>query len=97
MKALWILIVSGWLLPLPALSAGDAEREALAQLAYELKALQPLIDRAEMHTDLDARPRAIYDWLRRDVDLIRTGIVDLLAPPRKQPRTIPALKGDYRE
>jgi RAQPRD family integrative conjugative element protein len=97
LKTLLVIIVSGWLLPLPVLADRDAEREALTQLAYELKVLQPIIDRAELNTNQDARPRTIYYWLRQDLDLIRTGIHDLLEPPRQQPRKIPALKGDYRE
>ncbi len=42
-----LIITSLWLLSQPAMADRDAERQALAQLIHELKALQPLIDHAQ--------------------------------------------------
>ncbi len=75
----------------------DAERHALAQLIHELNALQPVIDHAQHNADQDARIRFHYDWLRADIIHIRSGIQNHLIQPRQQPRTIPPLKGDYRQ
>ncbi len=74
-----------------------AERHALAQLIHELDALQPVIEHAQHNADKDARIRFHYDWLRADIEHIRTGIQNHLVQPRQQPRAIPPLKGDYRQ
>ena len=75
----------------------DAERQALVQLVHELDALIRFIDHAQHNADQDARIRFNYDWLRADVDHIRSGIQNHLIQPRQQPRSIPPLKGDYRQ
>lgn len=73
------------------------ERAALARLDQELYALGPLIEMAEAQSDPDARIRFQYDWLRRDLDRIRLGIIEHLSAPRNQPRKIEPLRGDYRQ
>ncbi len=75
----------------------DREYQQLAQLVHELDALQPLIDGAQENSDQDARVHFNYDWLRTDVERIRTGIHNHLIQHRPQPRNIPPLKGDYRQ
>jgi RAQPRD family integrative conjugative element protein len=97
LKALILIISSLWLLPFPVLANPDVESGALAQLVHELDALQPILKRAEQHTNQDARVRFNYTWLRDDLERIRSGIRAHLVRPRQQPRTISPLKGDYRE
>ena len=75
----------------------DAEREALARLIHELEALAPLIERAETQANPDARIRFRYDWLRRDLDRIQSGIQAHIDAPRTEPRPFPPLRGDYRQ
>jgi len=75
----------------------QAEREALARLTHELEALAPLIATAESQASPDARIRFRYDWLRQDLERIRTGIQEHIDAPRNQPRTFPPLRGDYRQ
>lgn len=78
-------------------SATDGERETLARLAYELEALEPLIEEAEAQSDPDARVEFRYDWLRRDLERVRHGIQEHIEAPRQpQPRQIDPLQGDYR-
>ena len=74
----------------------DGEREALARISHELQAIRPLIDQAASQANPDARIRFQYDWLQQDLDLIRFGIKDHIDAPRSEPRTFPALRGDYR-
>ena len=45
--------------------------------------------------ETNARLRFRFDWLARDLSLVRRGIEDHLDAPR-QPRPVPALRGDYR-
>ncbi len=97
MRTQTVIITSLWLLSEPAMADGDAERHVLSQLIHELDALQPVIDHAHHNADQDARIRFHYDWLRADVERIRSGIQNHLVQPRQQPRTIPPLKGDYRK
>lgn len=75
----------------------DAERETLARLIHEVEALAPLIETAESQASPDARIRFRYDWLRRDLKRIRSGIQEHIDAPRAEPRTFPPLRGDYRQ
>ncbi len=84
-------------LPLRAVLAdADAEREALARITHELKALEPLIRTAESQANPDARIRFRYDWLRQDLARMQLGIQEHIDAPRAEPRTFPPLRGDYR-
>lgn len=80
-----------------AFADADAEREALARLIHEIKALAPLVETAESQASLDARIRFRYDWLRQDLERIRAGIQEHIDAPRTEPRTFPPLRGDYRQ
>ena len=80
----------------PVCADADSEREALARLAHELNALEPLIREAEAQTNHDARIRFQYDWLRQDLARIRMGIQEHINAPRAEPRSVEPLRGDYR-
>ncbi|MYF38881.1 MAG: conjugal transfer protein [Gammaproteobacteria bacterium] len=75
----------------------DAEHAALAQIVTELKELNKLIDRAEREADPTARITFQYDWLRRDLKLVRRGIQDHFDTPSSEPREFEPLQGDYRQ
>ena len=79
-----------------AMADRDHEHQLLAQLVHELDALKPLIETAQHAADPSARLRFQYDWLRQDVEHIQSGIQMHLTEPRRQPRALPPLKGDYR-
>ena len=81
----------------PVCADADAEREDLAHLTHEIKALAPLIETAESQASPDTRIRFRYDWLRRDLERIRAGIQEHIDAPRTEPRTFPPLRGDYRQ
>jgi RAQPRD family integrative conjugative element protein len=84
------------LLPAAAPAEGDGERAALARLAHEIEALEPLIREAERQADPDARIRFQYPWLRRDLGQIRAAIEEHIAAPQSEPRKVAPLLGDYR-
>lgn len=75
--------------------AVEAERESLAMLAQELVYLREAVREAAERAPRAARVQFRYDWLERDLELVQRGIQDHLDAPR-QPRPVPALKGDYR-
>jgi len=79
-----------------AYADSDVEREALARIVHKLEVLQTLIDRAELAADADARVRFRYDWLRQDLERVRSGIQEHIEAPRNEPRTVKPLRGDYR-
>jgi len=81
----------------PAFADADAERDALARLIHEIKALEPLIATAESQASPDARIRFRYDWLRQDLERIRAGVQEHIDAPRNEPRKVPPLRGDYRQ
>lgn len=74
----------------------DGEREALARLAHELNALAPLVAQAEAQAEPSARIRFRYDWLRQDLERVRSGIEAHINAPRAEPRKVEPLRGDYR-
>lgn len=80
-----------------AVADTDGERAALARIAHELEALEPLIREAESQANPDARIRLRYDWLRQDLSRIQQGIQEHIDVPRAEPRTFPPLRGDYRQ
>lgn len=79
-----------------AYADGDSERRELTQLAHELAVLEPLIVKAELAADPDARVRFQYDWLRQDLARVRLGIEEHINAPQAEPRRFPPLRGDYR-
>jgi RAQPRD family integrative conjugative element protein len=94
---LLILGLIGISLPIRfAVADADGEGEALARVAHELEALEPLIREAESQANLDARIRFRYDWLRQDLLRVQQGIQDHIDAPWTEPRTFPPLRGDYR-
>jgi RAQPRD family integrative conjugative element protein len=93
-----VILVMGLVFGLsPAMAHPDAEREALARLIHEIEALEPVIATAESQASPDARIRFRYDWLRQDLERVRTGIQEHIDAPRNEPRTVPPLRGDYRQ
>ena len=79
----------------PARADADAEREALARIAFDLQRVQEQVREAAREAPGGARVRFEYAYLERDLELVRRGIEDHLDAPR-QPRPVPPLSGDYR-
>ena len=74
----------------------DADRESLARINAELEHVQQMVADAQRHATDAPRVKFRYDWLQRDLDMMRSGIDAHLDSPR-QPRPAPPLKGDYRQ
>ena len=74
-----------------------AEHKALKKIVQELEHLDKLIDKAEREADQTERIRFRYDWLRRDIRLVKNGIEDHLDAPSTEPRSFEPLQGDYRQ
>jgi len=74
----------------------EGEREQLARLIHELQAVEPLLRAAESQADPDARVRFRYDWLRQDLERVRSGVKEHLHVPRAEPRSFPPRDRDRR-
>ncbi|SOC44720.1 RAQPRD family integrative conjugative element protein [Shinella sumterensis] len=90
------LLVGPLLAPPAAANDGSREREHLAAVVRQID----LIDRlARQSAAASPRTRSRYhfDYRRFNADLqrLRHGVNDYLAPPRAQPRDPSALTGDY--
>lgn len=91
-------IIASSLFAQPAMADdGSQEREHLAAVVRQID----LIDRlARQSAAASPRTRSRYhfDYRRFNADLqrLRHGVNDYLAPPRAQPRDPSALSGDYR-
>ena len=87
--------------PAPAANAllspnGEAERAALSRLEHELSLLETFTQQAERARDTTAPIAFDYLSLRRDLELIRSGVRAHLLGPSRAPRALEPLRGDYR-
>ena len=73
----------------------EAEREALSRIAAELQQVQVLVTKAAQSAPAVGRVKFRYDWLERDLQMLREGVMQHVDAPR-QPRPVPPLRGDYR-
>lgn len=97
MKTWFFVVLVVFCLPsTQAVADRNGEREALARLAYEIKALASLVREAEAQAEPNARIRFRYDWLRQDLERVRSGIEAHINAPRAEPRKVEPLRGDYR-
>ena len=74
----------------------DMEREQLARIAHEIAQLEAMVAAAAQNKPTGQRVRFRYEWLERDLQLVRDGITQHVDAPR-QPRPAPPLRGDYRQ
>lgn len=74
----------------------ELERERLARIANEIAEVQNMVVQAEQSAPTGQRVKFRYDWLQRDLDLLRQGITSHMDAPR-QPRPVTPLRGDYRQ
>lgn len=81
-----------------AARAGDAEseRENLARVANEIERVQTMVAAAAQDAPTGQRVNFRYDWLQRDLEMVREAIQRHTDAPR-QPRPAPPLRGDYRQ
>jgi len=91
---LWL--IAGLIVATMGAAQADTERETLMRLSQEIEAMTPLIDAAERHADKTRRIRFRYDWLRRDLERIRDGLIEHATADQATPRSYPPLRGDYR-
>lgn len=73
----------------------DGERAVLARLTHEINSLIPLIDEAESQSNLSGRYKFQYQWLKSDLNIVRSAIEDHIHGSRVEPRVVQPLKGDY--
>lgn len=99
-SSLFVLLVVGMLATTATAWADVAddelERERLARIAAEIEQVQRLVDEAEKSAPTGQRVKFRYDWLLRDLQLLREGVVTHVDAPR-QPRPVAPLRGDYRQ
>lgn len=74
----------------------ELEREKLARIAYELENVQALVADAERTAPTGQRVKFRYDWLLKDLEMLRQGVVTH-ADASRQPRPVTPLRGDYRQ
>lgn len=74
----------------------DTERESLARITSELERVQVMVKEAADRAPSGQRVKFRYDWLLRDLQLMREGLSEHVDAPR-QPRPVPPLRGDYRQ
>lgn len=75
------------------------EREALAQVASEISALERLVNDASKLSENDTRVKFNYDTLMNDLQIIRAGINTHLSQPINpvMPSLEDAIEGQYTE
>ena len=89
----WLMLHAG---PAQAADPAGLEAEMLARITHELRALEPLIEKAETAATPEARIHFRYDWLRRDLARVQAGLETHLEAAADEPQTFAPLRGDYR-
>lgn len=79
-----------------ALADTTDECQQLKDAQIILSQLQATLQAAEAAADPDVRIHFRYDWLRRDLAVIRRGIQTHLDSANCLPTTTPRVRGDYR-
>lgn len=97
MRGLLVFMLSVYALSNLALADDDGERGELERLVTEIDALKPIMAQAAAKAMPGARVRFNYQWLQRDLDLVKAGIREHIEAPRSDPRPFPPLSGDYRQ
>lgn len=75
--------------------ARSLETRTLQRLLVELARIESLVNEAARHTDPDARLRFDYQLLRRDIQLISSGIEAHVRAESQSPPSIEPIAGDY--
>lgn len=85
------------LVTLPAVAQESRERSDLGLVQRQFSAIEQLAERAENSADDTAGTRYRFDYPRLAVDLerVREGIQQYLAPSRAQPADLVELAGQY--
>lgn len=86
------LLLSGNVL----LADTSGEKASLQRLAWEVHAMEQLLQEAESLADPAARYSFRYDVLRQDLLTIRHGIEAYISTPQDAPIASNKLKGNYR-
>ena len=74
----------------------DVRSQDFARIAHELDSVKALVSDAERTAPTGQRVKFRYDWLLRDLELLRQGVASHANAPR-QPRPVAPLRGDYRQ
>jgi RAQPRD family integrative conjugative element protein len=91
-----VLLAAGLSAAQVARADEDAERENLARIANEVARLEVMVKEASASAPSGQRVKFRYDWLQRDLQLLREGVEQHVDAPR-QPRPVAPLRGDYRQ
>jgi RAQPRD family integrative conjugative element protein len=91
-----LLLAAGLSATQAARADEDAERENLARIANEIVRLEVMVKEAGRAAPSGQRIKFRYDWLQRDLQLLREGVEQHVDAPR-QPRPVTPLRGDYRQ
>ena len=62
-------------------SDDELERERLARIAAEIEQVQVMVGQAEQSAPTGQRVKFRYDWLQRDLEMLRQGITTTLTLP----------------
>lgn len=75
----------------------DVEREELTRILNEIIYLKKSLIIARNRADKNASTQFDYDALADDLNHMSEGISDHLNHIRREPRTLPAIDGEYRD
>lgn len=90
---LFLIIATALAMPLHAIT--DQERSELQRLYIELEATKVIIDVAEKSANQQDRRKVSYAALRDDLEKILQGLHDAINSERREPRSLPPVKGVY--
>ncbi|MGS2722114.1 integrative conjugative element protein, RAQPRD family [Porticoccus sp. GXU_MW_L64] len=84
------------LLILPAHAVTDSERQALKRVHDEIFATIQLVQEAAKSANPNDRQKVNYTRLLEDLKKIQKGIAEVILSKRREPRSLPPIKGEYQ-
>ena len=75
--------------------SGESERDVLARVVHELRAIDALVAEADERKATGARLSFDYQQLRLELNAVSRGIEEYIGGTRMQPRSFEALSADY--
>lgn len=80
----------------PVLAITDEERAALLRASAELMMVEAIVEEAEQGKNDEDRQPIQYQEIKKDLEKIKQGLLDVINEVRREPRELPPISGDYQ-
>lgn len=79
----------------PVNAITDSERTTLLRASNEIDFVISIVEEAQQSINENDRRTINYQKLKEELQIIKQGIHDAIDEPRREPRSLPPIEGDY--